>query len=797
MRRGAAGMALVGAVVCTASCRPRPAGPSTVRLVDLHRAAAAAPRAPAGDAAPAIEWRFDRPGHGWTAYDGVSGLAVREGRLVGRATTTAPILHLARPPGADAREPVHALEIRMRVSAGASLAVELEGGDLERAQALDILRHLPLDFTAPLAAGEGMRTYSLRTQFSVVVGDARHVYFRPTDVAGATFEIESIRLVTRREHLAGVASGVGWHGLGEVYKETLAARAPETLRFEARLPARPVLDLSVGTVEDGPVRFRVRVEGAGVEPREVFARTVTRPHRWEPAMVDLSPWGGRTATLALEIEAERPGTIGFWGAPAIRGRVDERRGGTGKRPPPQGVILVMADTLRRDHMGVYGYPRPTTPVLDRLAREGVLFRDCVGQATWTKVSAPSLLTSLYPSVHGVKDFMDRLPSSAATLAEAYREAGYATLSLSSILFTGRFSNLHQGFEEVHEDSSLAERGSSKTAREYVDRLAAWLEAHRDVPFFVYFHVLDPHDPYRPAPPYDALWADPARSEEHERRGAALRKVIADPLLRNMGSAMPTRAEFAAAGIDAETHVGHDRGWYDGSIRGLDTEMGRLVERLRGLGLDRRTLFAFTADHGEEFLDHGRMLHGQSVYGELANTALILWGPGTVPAGVEVAETVQSIDVMPTLLDASGLRAPAAAQGRSLLPLIEGGNASAREGERWAARPAITEKAVTVDNGSPPPRDTESVAVVFEGWKLVQHVKRPPAAPDVELFHHQRDPLDRDDVAARNPEVVRRLSRELDAWRRSVASARLRPDAEAAAALSKEEVERLRALGYVQ
>ena len=127
----------------------------------------------------------------------------------------------------------------------------------------------------------------------------------------------------------------------------------------------------------------------------------------------------------------------------------------------------MADTLRSDHLDAYGYARQTAPTLTAMASRGALFSHCVTQATWTKVAAPTLMTSLYPSTHGVADFSDRLSASARTLAESYREAGAATLSLCSIPFTGKFTNLHQGFEELHEDTSLSDQDSSKTAREYV------------------------------------------------------------------------------------------------------------------------------------------------------------------------------------------------------------------------------------------------------------------------------------------------------------------------------------------
>ena len=132
------------------------------------------------------------------------------------------------------------------------------------------------------------------------------------------------------------------------------------------------------------------------------------------------------------------------------------------------------------------------------------------------------MTGMYPGSHGVREFDGRLPASVTTMAEVFRDAGYATISLSSILFTGKFTNLHQGFEQVHESTSLPDLESSKTSREYVNRLLPWLETHRDVPFFVFLHVADPHDPFEPYSPYDAMWADPAKKEQHDQQAKDVR-----------------------------------------------------------------------------------------------------------------------------------------------------------------------------------------------------------------------------------------------------------------------------------
>jgi len=792
------------AVGVTAGCARRPEhGPGTTRLADLYKPAAVEGRPAALAPRPRIEWRFDGPApagklgptRGWQAGPGVGGLAVRSGRLVGRSTSDFPIIHVERTSGLEDRDILHAVEVRARASVAGRLS--LTGRSAEKLDLAEVQKRahdFPWRMSTPVVAGE-MRTYTLETRAlpgAITAADTRHVLIRPIDAKDADFEIESVRLIFRKEHLASVASGLGWQGLSEVYHETLVGRSPEVIRLAVTLPARPWLDLEVGTVENEPVTFRVGVQDGGVE-KPLLERTITTPHRWEPAPVDLASFAGRPITLTLSLAAERPGTLGFWGAPTVRSHAAE--GG------PPGVILVWVDTLRRDHLGIYGYGRPTSPTIDRLAREGTYFRDCVGQATWTKVATPALLTSLYPASHGVRDFSDRLPSSAVTLAEVYRDAGYATLSFSSIMFTGKFTNLHRGFEAVHEDSSLPDRDSSKTARVYVDRLLPWLEAHRDVPFFVFLHVADPHDPYRPYPPYDTLWADPARREEHERQNKEVRKFISAPLLKAFG--MPTRQELEKAGFDADAYVSHDRDWYDGSIRAMDAEIGRLVERLRALGLDRKTLLVFTGDHGEEFLEHGRTFHGQSVYGELDSLPLVFWAPGLVPAGGAVDRTVETIDIMPTLLEMSGLKVPAQAQGRSFLPLLAAREGSARGDVRadapgWIDRPAVTEKAVTKEPvGAPPPQDTESTAIVSGGWKLIHNTKRGEGQPEFELYDHTKDRLDHDDVAAAHADVVQDLAKKLDSWRKMTSGAKLKPDAEAAKTLSKDELERLRSLGYIQ
>jgi len=807
--------AAVVVVMALPACRrPAEPGPRTIRLVDRfdRTRVEGSPSGLPVSTRLRTEWRFDSafpsaptPGggvgkppafastRGFEAGPGITGLAIRDGLLVGHAASDNAILHVERTTGLENPDQLQAVEIRMRVSAGSNLhIVTRPTPTVDLPGETRLPRVLPGAITTPVVAGPEMQTYTVTPAAPVTGARIRHLVIRPTDApGGADFAIESLRLVFRNEQLAAVPSGVSWQGLRDIFRETLVTRAPETARFEVTLPARPVLDLAVGTPEDGPLTFHVSIRKDGKDAA-VLDHTVTTPYRWESRVVDLGAFAGETVSLALSTSAPRAGAIAFWGAPAVRQRVAPEGGG-----PPQIVILIQGDTLRKDHLDLYGYSRPTGPALKRLAGEGAFFDNAITQTSWTKAATPSIHTSLYPSTHGVHQIPDRLPSSATTLAEVYRDAGYATVSFASVPFTGAFTNLHQGFEIVHESESTAGRAGprgAKTAREFTDRLVEWLDAHRDIPVFVYLHFFDPHPPYEPNRPYDTMWADPKGREEYLRQQQAITKVAKDAFLALRGMAM--RDELIKAGLDPAWYLQYSKDWYDGSIRGMDDEIARLVERLRGLGEDGRSVIAFYADHGEEFHEHGRMWHGQSLYGELLRVPLILWGPGRIPAGSRIEEPVELIDIMPTLLELSGLPVPAAAQGQSLRPLLGGpGGAPPSGGGAWTKRAVIAEKQPIGREDFPD--KSESYAIMDGDWKLIQNVQRPPDKPEFELFDFYKDPLDQKDVAAEHPDVVARLAKGLEAFRRTATAARLKPDSEATKGMSKEQLEQLRALGYVK
>ena len=291
-----------------------------------------------------------------------------------------------------------------------------------------------------------------------------------------------------------------------------------------------------------------------------------------------------------------------------------------------------------------------------------------------------------------------------------------------------------------------------------------------------------------------MWFDASGKAEHETDMEQVRESIQDPLMKVFG--MPNEAELLDAGVDPDVFMQRQIAWYDGSIRAFDVELGRLMERLGELGLEEKTLVVFVSDHGEEFLEHEKSFHGQSVYSELTDVPLMFHWPGTIPANRVVEDTVQTIDIMPTVLELSGLPQPEGMQGQSLVPYLlteQSGQVS-----QVRKRPAISEQAaVGAGVGNPPPFDKESFAIVSEGWKLIHNTEGRGEQPEFELYNRENDPLDQTNLAEENAEVVERLSEQLEAWHRQAMAVRLEADDEATEGMSSEELERLRSLGYIQ
>ncbi len=345
--------------------------------------------------------------------------------------------------------------------------------------------------------------------------------------------------------------------------------------------------------------------------------------------------------------------------------------------PPPDVVLVVVDALRADRLGIAGYPRPLTPHLDRLAAEGVWFTDAYSSATWTKPAMATLMTSLYPSEHGLvrlgeadttgRFVTEKLPRSSTTLAERFRDAGYQTLAVVNQVHLQKKLGFAQGFERF-------EWRRAKTALD-LNAIFRDLLAERDArPLFAWIHYLDVHWPYNSRlPAAGDLGLGPTALEHEPPQG--LQWVYA---WQEEHFDEATRAALEAR--------------YDHEVAFVDAAIGELVEMLRAGGRWRDTIVVVTSDHGESFGAHGPLMHGHLPYEEELRVPLVVRLPDHPerPRGSRTT-LVSLIDVAPTLLDLAGVGvAPPAPRGRSLVPVIEGAEEPGRPvfaqtGGGWSVR----------------------------------------------------------------------------------------------------------------
>ncbi len=423
--------------------------------------------------------------------------------------------------------------------------------------------------------------------------------------------------------------------INDVVRRTLPASPPSRLRYAVDVPAGAHLALSCGIPADRhdrpAVEFIVKIARGGREQVvwSMLLDPASRPqHRkWVAADVDLSRFAGDGVDVILETrgfeERSDDARAAFWGAPAVDAPSD--------RSPV--VIVYLVDTLRADHTGPYGYTRDTTPALDEFAKDAVVFDTAVSQASWTKPSVASLMTSLLPGRHRAVQLRDPLDVGHVTLAEMLEAKGFATgaaIANSVIYLQG--SNFEQGFDSFAGLHGPQNRPSKTVeAAPVVDAALAWLDARRGFPTFLYVHTMDPHVPYTPPPPFDRKYA-PHPIDGHPAE---------DP-----------RTDFKEP-EDRDRMIAQ----YDGEIAYGDQEFGRFVAGLKQRGLYDRALVVFMGDHGEEFRDHGKWLHGRSVFDELIHIPMIVKFPQQRDAGKRIRQQVQEVDVLPTILEEQGLPVP--------------------------------------------------------------------------------------------------------------------------------------------
>lgn len=403
------------------------------------------------------------------------------------------------------------------------------------------------------------------------------------------------------------------------------------------------------------------------------------------------------------------------------------------------VVLITLDTTRADALGIYGQSRPTSPRIDRMGREGVVFDRAVSSSPETLPSHATLFTGVQPYTHGVREnagFV--LSESNRTLAEVFAEEGYRTGAEIAALVLRDDTRIGQGFAARRDPSSegvelkKVRLGTTQGTQEVTvqTRVGAditrrgieFIERHRDEPFFLWLHYFDPHDPY----------SAPGRFNQR----------IPDS---------PYHAEVASA----------------------DYEIGRVLDALEARGLRERTLVVLTSDHGEGLGEHGEPTHSYFVYDSTIRVPLIFWGLGALPGGTRIESLVRVVDVAPTILELAGAPGLGDVEGVSLVPLL-----SKPDGDLGLTAYGESTRFSITFGMSP-------IRYVRDGnWKYIHKV-------NPELYDLASDPAELRNLHDAHPEVAARLRTALEAM---VASAPAAPD-DATTAIDEATSAQLAALGY--
>ncbi len=431
------------------------------------------------------------------------------------------------------------------------------------------------------------------------------------------------------------------------------------------------------------------------------------------------------------------------------------------------VVLISIDTLRSDHLSCYGYYRKTTPHIDKIAEKGIIFKNVFAPSSWTAPSIASLFTSVYPINHGVisgirykknktlyvqEIFSDKL----ITLAEILKAHGFTTFGVSSNYHLSKKFGFARGFDYFYSPPCLP-------ADDVNDVVYSWEnKIKKSDKFFLWIHYFDPHSPYHPRLP----WIDNYTSKSLTKK----LKLYLYKTWESIEQLIPMFKKYPRI-------MSNFTALYDSEINYVDSFLGELIQKLE---LEKNTLIIITADHGEEFTEHGFIGHGKNIYKETIRVPLIIKLPYSNRKKI-VEKQVSLVDVMPTILEALNINFPKQILGESLL---ERGVPSFWLNKLLSGR--------NTSNSNFSELDTERTlkSIITPKWKYIYNYRDKTD----ELYNIKIDPLELNNLTDKEPEKQNQLKSQLFEW---VSNSKKYGTEKYSFKLLKQEEDSLKALGYIR
>jgi len=603
-----------------------------------------------------------------------------------------------------------------------------------------------------------------------------------------SIDIVSVSVIPKEAAYAKLRAGTSWESWGEAGRRVLYTHVPGKLEYDVAIPKKGRLDVGLGLLKKNiPVNFKIsaRERGAASGPRTLLEETCLGEEPRVQRSLDLSSLSGKTVTLALETEAERPGNIAFWANPTLS---------SPRATALPNIIFYVIDGAAAESMSVYDYNRRTTPHLERLAAEGAVFENAYSNSAWTWFSVPSFMTSLHNSVLGRnRKKFDPLPEQAVTMAERMHKAGYLTEVLTSNPYCGRLSSLDRGVDFMIDTEPEAERDKDPLAASAALHRHFWefRDAYPGEPYWVHFQPTDVHRPWRPVAPFTGLFAT---LEEH-RIFNEMTKKMEGLQFQNFTD------RIEKAGVDRTLYSQISRKVYDESMAHQDYTIGRLVARLKDRGEWGNTLFIVAADHSSEaaglpLLDpKGPNYPAPLLASQKSHIPMIFVWPGKIPPGRRLSQPVSMIDMLPTILDLAGLPGLEITQGQSLAPLLLG-----KPG--WTHRPIVFDEFDITGNYF-----FGSIEVIDGRWGASLSIDNRPddkktpwdrARPaPLLIFDVWEDPHAFRSLHEERPDLVEKYSKMLNGIYKEHEALAKKFSRAASVPLTPEQIETLRSLGYLR